>query len=111
MNNKYMIIILMVFILTGCSTSYQKRNIYLVFTYGYTDEEIEPGKYSIKFRGQRGDELGMLRRYWHRRASELCPGGYSEASAPANDHALDINAYTGLNIIGIPYIEGIAECK
>lgn len=106
-----MIIILMVFMLTGCSTSYQKRNVYLAFTYRYTDEEIEPEKYSIKFLDQSGDELGMLRRYWHRRASELCPGGYSEAFAPGNDHALDINAYRGLSIIGIPYIEDIAECK
>jgi len=64
--------LLLAALLSGCATPtpYQKRDQGV----GYHDYEIRPGVYFVSFTGSPGTSRGLVERYWHRRASELCGG-------------------------------------
>ena len=98
------------FLLSGCSTTYKKYGGWGAG--GYLDEEIEPGKHSIQIIGTEGDDKKTLREFWHRRASELCPEGYTGSPASGTSKKTSFfMGYPSFSITKEPYAKGIAECK
>lgn len=56
--------------LAGCETPYQPRG----WNGGYTDFEAQPGVHYVSVEASRGTGYPTARRYWHRRAAEVCGG-------------------------------------
>ena len=74
---KSAIIFCVLIFLTGCATGdYQRTKP--PYLDGYWDEEIEPGVYIVEVYTVGGYKDTRVRSedYFHRRAKELCPGGY-----------------------------------
>jgi hypothetical protein len=44
---------------------------------GYDQAEIEPGVYFLDYTGDQYHSMAMVVGYWHRRAKELCPNGFT----------------------------------
>jgi hypothetical protein len=59
-----------VLISTACETPYQP----LAMSGGYTDFEAQPGVHYVAFEARSGTSYPTVRRYWHRRAAEVCGG-------------------------------------
>jgi hypothetical protein len=70
------VLVLAVLSLVACVTPYQPKN----WNGGYTDFEVQPGVIYLSFEGNGFTSREVVVRYWHRRASEICPGGYDMLS-------------------------------
>ncbi len=55
---------------TACETPYQPRGL----SGGYTDFEAQPGVHYVAFEARTGTSYPTVRKYWHRRAAEVCGG-------------------------------------
>ncbi|UZD57269.1 hypothetical protein OLL83_003035 [Shewanella algae] len=70
-------IISLIFLLSACATGYQTHT----WSGGYKDKEISDGHYYVEYLGNGTTSKETVNEYWARRASELCPNGYTELSA------------------------------
>ena len=70
-------IISLIFLLSACATGYQAHT----WSGGYKDKEISDGHYYVEYLGNGTTSKEIVNEYWARRASELCPNGYTELSA------------------------------
>lgn len=66
--------LLVLVLLAGCATSYGERDWRGI---GYDQAEIEPGVYFLDYTGDQNHSMAMVVGYWHRRAKELCPRGFT----------------------------------
>ena len=82
---------------------------------GYLEREISPGKYVLEYSqiGGYNYDLELNKKYWSRRASELCPSGYTggyEVIHPANakisEFVCDRRFCTDY-----PLVSGVISCK
>ncbi|WP_445359588.1 CC0125/CC1285 family lipoprotein [Microbulbifer sp. ANSA005] len=73
---KQILIPLFVLVLPACSTPYQPYG----FGGGYKEEKVSDGKYKLLFSGNGLTSNEQVKELWHRRASELCPNGYSQSN-------------------------------
>ncbi len=62
--------------LSACATPYQPHRSFRLPSGGYTNFEAQPGIIYVSFQGNGSTRRPAVVRHWHRRASELCPGGY-----------------------------------
>jgi len=67
-------IVLLLVLLAGCATPYGERG-YLGI--GYDQAEVEPGVYFLDYTGDQYHSMAMVVGYWHKRAKELCPTGFT----------------------------------
>ncbi len=72
-----LVLALAVLSLSACVTPYQPKSFFIG---GYTDFEVQPGVIYLLFEANGFTSRPTVVRYWHRRASELCPGGYDMLS-------------------------------
>mgnify|MGYP006071389777 CR=1 FL=1 len=87
--NKKVLLTLSIFLISGCAgmfglQEYKASNPKAMGTYGlegYLDEEIAEGVYMVEYFGDPGYakiDHAQLMGYAKRRASELCPSGYTD---------------------------------
>ena len=63
--------------LAGCATGYQSHT----WSGGYKDKELGENHYRVEYYGNGTTSTKMLKQFWDKRASELCPNGYTEISS------------------------------
>lgn len=88
---------------------------------GYLDQQIGPGLYVVEVQQIGGyqqimDHAGTMKiyvGYWHRRASELCPGGYTGVPYKIRPYQARILAFRcDLNLCqDYPMISGVVKCS
>jgi len=74
-----MAVVLSVFLLSGCDTTYQAMD----WDGGYQEQTLDTGHYRLSYQGNSTTQDYWVLKSWHRRASELCPAGYSVLSIHA----------------------------
>ena len=106
----------------ACATPYQPKDS----NGGYTDYEAQPGVIHVYFEGNGFTSSQVVYHYWHRRAFELCPGGYdmlsiadvgrtvvSSSGHHGGHHGGDHGGYQGEHGVTSarrPAMEGYIEC-
>ena len=63
--------------LSGCATGYKEKNIWDGL--GYEDKQVSEGIYEVSFLGNAYTDPEDVKKFWYRRASELC--GHSNYKA------------------------------
>ena len=105
------------FLVVGC-TSYQKQGNPLqrlgFKAYGgYHEEPRNNGWYYLVYQGVKIQDTEILKEYWHRRAAELCPGGYEHRNLALRER--DVSSYGGMPGTTVkskhPYYDGNVKCK
>lgn len=82
MNKKALALLICVVIVSGCS-SYKAREDG-VFKVGYEETKLEDGGYRLTYYGSDHDDKEDVKKFWHRRALELCSPAEHEV---VNGHA------------------------
>ncbi len=97
--------------LVGCATSYGAMG----FTGGYEDQALGDGRYLIRVSVNGYTSSGTAVAYFHRRASELCPGGYDVESG---DVTSNYGSYyyrnrnvTTATTYNKPEMTGVVRCR
>jgi hypothetical protein len=91
----------------GCAASYGPMSL----EGGYASRELEPGVHYIDYLGSPTVGRETLVRFWHRRASEVCPGGYDILP---DDEAMPLSepwAPSVSQTAGIYNARGRVKCK
>jgi hypothetical protein len=104
---KNIVLIFTALLLVSCATSYQSYGM----TGGYKDKKLGPNKFEVYFQGNGVTSIEKVTEYWHKRAFELCEGGY-DYEFLENGHD-DNTIYAGATPIFVSYptIIGVVECK
>ena len=63
--------------LSGCAAPYKKVGGFPYGDLGYSDEMLAKNEFKIKYFGREWDDISQLKKLWHKRASQLCPQGYT----------------------------------
>lgn len=74
---KNIIVIFLTSLLAACATGYQAHT----WSGGYKDQKLSEGHYYVEYLGNGTTSRETVNLYWNRRASELCPNGYTELSS------------------------------
>jgi len=72
-------VVLSVLLLSGCDTTYQSMG----WDGGYQEQILAMDHYRLSYQGNATTQDSWVLQSWHRRASELCPAGYSVLSIHA----------------------------
>lgn len=94
---------LMVVALAGCATPYQPKG----FSGGYSEQNLGNGRWAVAFDGNSYTSEGTVMTYSHRRASELCPGGYDLVDANRETGYLTM----GSNTYAKPGSTIVVQCR
>lgn len=62
----------LVMVAAGCMTPYQRRG----FAGGYDEQQLPTGEWLVSVSGNGFTSMPTIYSYMHRRAAEICPGGY-----------------------------------
>jgi len=72
-------VVLSALLLSGCDTRYQSMG----WDGGYQEQVLATDHYRLSYQGNSTTQDVWVLQSWHRRASELCPAGYSVLSIHA----------------------------
>jgi len=70
--------------LSACESNYQAFNDRDVIPYGHQEKILntkgKPYRYLLTYKGHASNSKTTITKYWHQRASALCPNGYRVVS-------------------------------
>lgn len=99
-------LIVSLILLAGCATSYQAHT----WSGGYKDKELGENHFLVEYYGNGTTSTEMLKEFWGRRASELCPGGYSVIGEDKGQ--TDGGVFLGgITTIAHPWLKAEIMCK
>lgn len=100
---------LAVAVLAGCATPYQPRGL----SGGYSEQSLGHGRWAIEFGGNSYTSQSTVTAYSHRRASELCPGGYDvvDANRDTSFHSASFDGGKTTNVYAKPGAALVVQCK
>lgn len=103
---KFVAIITGCIFLTGCATGYQAHT----WSGGYKDKKLDDNHYLVEYYGNGTTSVEMLKEFWGKRASELCPNGYD--ALDENNGKTDGGIFLG-GIVSIahPWLKSEIQCK
>jgi hypothetical protein len=109
---RYILTLIMAISISSCITPYQKMG----FRGGYKNTQVQPDLYFIEVQVNGFSGKTRAVEYWHKRASELCPGGYEmiQQNTGENKSVYVANNPNGqINVYNVkkPYVDGYAKCK
>lgn len=110
-------------LLAACATPYQPLQ-QGTRAGGYQEEQLDEATYLLHFSGNGHSQLETVIGYWNRRASELCPAGFTLLEQEQNiahaalpvDVELALDPVLGSRLpyivsVDIPYVYGKISCK
>ena len=93
--NRYLIIISITLVVSGCATAGYKSREDGFTNYGYEENKIGENKYAIDYYGAKSDSYEKLEIFWHMRAKEVCHSDIYQAN-------LKHETYEGKTFILLP---------
>lgn len=101
---------LMVVTLASCATPYQKMGL----TGGFSEKEVDSGQYELYYLGNGATSWEQVEVYWHRRASELCAGGYTHIYTDTDSKTSETWVSAGGVYVPVtatyPQVSGVVTC-
>jgi hypothetical protein len=93
-------------VLVGCATGYQKHT----WSGGFKDKKIDENHYMVEYYGNGTTSRETVEDFWQKRASELCPSGFSivESITGANDGGIFVGPAVSIKH---PWKKSEIKCK
>lgn len=103
---KYLSLVLISFVLSGCATPYQAHT----WSGGYKDKKVGENHYLVEYYGNGTTSVTMLKEFWNRRATEVCPNGYDVLTQDkgATDGGIFLG---GITSIEHPWLKAEIACR